>query len=185
MTDFWEGIAHWWDDLLARGQEAQNIPGAPVGPSPLAVPIRTGIPYWNGEKMVVINPDGTISDVPDDADSSTGAIAPWIALGAGTAAILGSGALYRLSRRKTKKKALLERQERTAEALDAFSANASKVLLSMGPIIALPFAYIAVQEAKNHRLITHGLGNDVQTLIGVSAGGSLLSGLGSIVKAVV
>lgn len=131
--------------------------------------------------------DGS-DDIPKTAVSRY-----WLYAGAGLIALLAAGPIYRLAATQahtTPKKGSRKRSkaytfnEQTAASLDAASLNATRVIASLAPAVALPVSYIGVQMMEDHGMITKGLGDAVQTLITVSASGQALSGVASLAGAV-
>jgi hypothetical protein len=73
----------------------------------------------------------------------------------------------------------------TVVALDAASSRATAMITAFAPIVAMPAAYIAVDELENREIISGPLGDDVQVLIAAMASGQLVSGLlGLVTKAI-
>jgi type II secretory pathway pseudopilin PulG len=106
----------------------------------------------------------------------------WYYVGVGLVALLGAGAMYRLATAPRKGKKASKRDEDLAMALDATSANATRVIAALAPVAAFPAAYIGVQMMEDHGMITKGLGNAAQTLMTGQVAGGLL---GTIAKLVV
>jgi len=75
--------------------------------------------------------------------------------------------------------------DNVAQSLDLASSRATTLITAFAPVVALPVAYIAVDELENRKIISGALGDDVQLLMTAMASGSLLSGVAGIVKAVV
>ena len=90
--------------------------------------------------------------------------------------LLAAGPLYRMSApQKASRKAAkgFKYDEKVGDSLDAMSANAVRLMASVGPAIGLPASYIGVQMMEDHDMITKGLGDAVQTLITTAAAGGV------------
>lgn len=92
-------------------------------------------------------------------------------------------ALYAASLRSKRK--LKEKDEKIGIALENAS-NATATLFQTclaSPVIAAVYAYLVIQKAEQAKYISKGLGDTMQTIIGVSAAGPAIQGITSGVSA--
>jgi len=151
--------------------------------------LDAGIPVDQVAALVPSNPEPAYSPQKEpDPDPKTTISKYWYYAGAGLLALLAAGPLYRMSapqKGSRKRSKGYTYDEKVAVSLDAASANVASLAVSMGPVIAFPASYIAVQMMEDHDMITKGLGNAVQTLMATMAAGQVAEGAGSIISSIV